>query len=256
MPGPGYRCAVASRDEILAFAGELLELGAYPDYGPMGMQVAGAREVTRIACGVSASLELFRRAAVTGAELLLVHHGLFWDRDPRVVDEPMRARLEALFNAGMTLAAYHLALDAHPEVGNNALLCRALGIIPEERVAEVGFGGRLESPCSLPDFAGRVERALGRAPLVLEGGPAIIQRAAVCSGGGARHLPEVGAAGYHCYLTGEPAEPSMAIARERGIHFVAGGHYATETVGVQALAARIAERFAIDWEFVDVPNPV
>jgi dinuclear metal center YbgI/SA1388 family protein len=247
---------VASRDDVLAFADELLELDSYPDYGPMGMQVVGAAEVAKIACGVSASLELFRRAAATGAELLLVHHGLFWDRDPRVVDGPMRAKLETLFAADLTLAAYHLALDAHPEVGNNALLCNQLGIVPEERVAAVGFGGPLQEPCTLAEFATRVERAVGRKPLVLEGGPETIERAAVCSGGAARYLADAAAAGFDCYLTGEPAEPSLAVARERGIHFVAAGHYATETGGVQALAQRIADRFGLEWEFVDVPNPV
>ena len=113
---------MADRDEILAFAHELLDLDAYPDYGPMGMQVPGAREVRRIVAGVSSSLELFERAAETKADLILVHHGLFWDRDPRAIDEPLKRRLKALFDADMTLAAYHLALDAHPEIGNNALL--------------------------------------------------------------------------------------------------------------------------------------
>src|SRR5712691_1933753 len=107
---------MASRDEILAHAAELLDLDAFPDYGPMGMQVVGAEEVTRIASGVSASLELFHRAADAGAELLLVHHGILWNNEPRTIDRRMRARLEALFDADLTLAAYHLALDAHPEV--------------------------------------------------------------------------------------------------------------------------------------------
>jgi dinuclear metal center YbgI/SA1388 family protein len=247
---------MASRDEIVAFANEYLELAAYPDYGPMGLQVVGAEEVTRLACGVSASLELFRRAAEAGAQLLLVHHGLLWDRDSRVVDRAMRARLETLFDADLTLAAYHLALDAHPKVGNNALLCRALGIEPARRFAGIGFGGSLAEPCAIDELAARVERELGRAPLVLGDGPERIDNAAVCSGGAARHLADAAAEGYSCYLTGEPAEPSLMAAREAGVHFVAAGHYATETLGVQALAALLAERFSVDWEFIDLPNPV
>jgi dinuclear metal center YbgI/SA1388 family protein len=246
----------ASRDEILTYANELLDLDSYPDYGPMGLQVVGADEVGRIACGVSASGELFDRAAEAGAQLLLVHHGLFWDRDSRVVDRVLRGRLEALFRADITLAAYHLALDAHPELGNNVLLCRALRIVPEERFDDVGFGGRLEPPCSIEELSRLVEARLGRAPLVFADGPSTIRRAAVCSGGAARLLPAAAAGGYDCYLTGEPAEPSLHASRELGIHFVAAGHYATEKLGVQALAAKLGESFSLAWEFLDLPNPV
>jgi len=247
---------VADRDEILAFADELLELGAYPDYGPMGMQVAGVREVDRIACGVSASLELFERTAAAGAQLLLVHHGLLWDRDPRVIDDALRRRLKALLDPGITLAAYHLALDAHPKVGNNALLARELGVDPTDRFAEIGFGGPLVEPASVDDFAARVREALGAEPLVFAHGPERIERAAVVTGGAGRYLAEAAREGYDLFLTGEPEEPSLHTARELGIHFVAGGHYATERIGVQALATKLAERFDLDWEFIDLPNPV
>jgi dinuclear metal center YbgI/SA1388 family protein len=247
---------MAARDDIVAFANELLELASYPDYGPMGLQVVGADEVTRIACGVSASLELFRRAAGAGAQLLLVHHGLFWDGDPRVVDRAMRDRLQALFAADLSLAAYHLALDAHPGVGNNGLLCRALGIEPARRFASIGFGGPLAQPCSIHELATRAERELGRTPLVFASGPEIVREVAVCSGGAAKYLAEAAAQGYDAYVTGEPAEPSMMTAHETGIHLIAAGHYATETLGVQALAASVADRFGVDWEFVDLPNPV
>jgi dinuclear metal center YbgI/SA1388 family protein len=247
---------MASRDEIVAVANDYLELASYPDHGPMGLQVVGADEVTKVACGVSASLELFRRAAETGAQLVLVHHGLFWDRDPRVVDRALRDRLQTLFAADISLVAYHLALDAHPVVGNNALLCDALGIEPARRFADVGFGGPLAEPCTIAELATRVERELGRAPLVLGDGPALVETAAVCSGGAARLLADAAAQGYDCYLTGEPAEPSLMTAREAGVHFVAAGHYATETMGVKALAATLADRFGLEWEFVDLPNPV
>src|SRR5919201_6587648 len=119
---------VAHRDEILAYADELLDVDSFPDYGPMGLQVVGADEVTKIASGVSASRELFERAAAAGAQLVLVHHGLFWDKESRVVDARMKGRLKALLDADLTLAAYHLALDAHPEIGNNARLAQELGV--------------------------------------------------------------------------------------------------------------------------------
>jgi len=247
---------LADRDEILAFADELLELDAYPDYGPMGMQVAGAQEVGRIACGVSASLELFERTAAARAELLLVHHGLLWDRDPRVIDDPLRRRLKALFDPGITLAAYHLALDAHPEVGNNALLARELGVEPADRFAGIGFGGPLAEPASVEEFAARVRAVLGTEPVVFAHGPDRVERAAVVTGGAGRHLAEAAREGYDLFLTGEPEEPSLHTARELGIHFVAGGHYATERIGIQALARKLAEQFSLDWEFIDLPNPV
>jgi dinuclear metal center YbgI/SA1388 family protein len=247
---------LADRDEILAFASELLDLDSYPDYGPMGMQVAGARDVGRIACGVSSSLELFEHAAVANAQMLLVHHGLFWDRDPRVVDDAMRRRLKTLLDADITLAAYHLALDAHPEVGNNALLARALGIEPSEQFAGIGFGGPLAVPASVGEFGERVRERLGSEPIVFAEGPKRIERAAVITGGAARYLSDAAREGYDLFLTGEPAEPSLHTARELGIHFVAAGHYATERIGIQALAKRLAERFDVAWEFIDLPNPV
>jgi dinuclear metal center YbgI/SA1388 family protein len=247
---------LADRDEILAFASELLELDAYPDYGPMGLQVAGAREVRRLACGVSASLELFERAAESGAQMLLVHHGLLWDRDPRVIDDAARRRLGALFDADMTLAAYHLALDAHPEVGNNALLARELGIEPAERFTDVGFGGPLAEPVTVEEFTARVRETLGSEPLVFAHGPERVERAAVVTGGAARNLRDAAREGYDLFLTGEPEEPSLHTARELGIHFVAAGHYATERIGVQALAKRLAEQFDVDWKFIELPNPV
>ena len=247
---------MASRDEILAYADDLLEVGSYPDHGPIGLQVAGADEVRKIACGVSASRDLFERAAAAGAQLVIVHHGLFWERDPRVVGPLMRERLRALFDADLSLAAYHLALDAHPEIGNNANLARELGVAPEERFAEVGFGGPLERPVSMPDFAERVQEVVGRMPLVFSYGPGEVRRVAICSGGAARTLDEAVAHRYDCLLTGEAAEPTKHAAKEAGIHFVAAGHYATETSGVQALSARLAERFDVEWEFIDLPNPV
>src|SRR5262249_10633306 len=151
---------MADRDEVLAYADELLDLGAFPDYGPMGLQVAGKREVARIACGVSASLELFERAAETDVDLLIVHHGLFWNNDPRIVDDRMRRRLEAPFAHGITLAAYHLALDAHQEIGNNALLARALGIGVEGPFAGIGVGGRLAEAEPVDVLVARMRREL------------------------------------------------------------------------------------------------
>jgi dinuclear metal center YbgI/SA1388 family protein len=247
---------MAARDEIVAFASELLDLGSYSDYGPMGLQVVGAPEVAKIACGVSASRELFERAAGAGAQLVLVHHGLFWERDPREIGPLMRERLRALFNHDLNLAAYHLALDAHPELGNNALLARELGVEPAERFTEWGFGGPLDEPLAIDAFSERVHERVGRMPLVFAYGPETIERVAVLTGGAARHLADAISGGYDCFLTGEAAEPTKHAAKEARIHFVAAGHYATETLGVRALSARLAEEFGLEWEFIDLPNPV
>jgi dinuclear metal center YbgI/SA1388 family protein len=247
---------VASRDAIIAFADELLDVASYPDYGPIGLQVAGSEEVDKVACGVSASRELFERAAESGGQLVLVHHGLFWEKETRVVGPVMRERLRALFDHGLTLLAYHLALDAHPEIGNNAYLARGLGVAQERRFADVGWGGALADPVSITDLTNRVHLLVGRMPLVFHYGPEEVQRVAICSGGAARQLAEAIDEGYDCFLTGEAAEPTKHLAKEAGIHFLAAGHYATETSGVQALAQRIGETFGLEWEFVDLPNPV
>jgi dinuclear metal center YbgI/SA1388 family protein len=247
---------VGGRDEILDYAADLLDLESFRDYGPQGMQVAGADDVSKVVCAVSSSLELFERAASSGAQLAIVHHGLLWDNEPRVIDTRMRRRLQALFDADLTLAAYHLALDAHPEVGNNALLARELGVEVEGQFAAIGVGGRLPAPEPIESFLTRVRERIAPEPLVFRDGPEQLERIAIVSGGGGRYLAEAAAAGYDLFLTGEPEEPSLHLARELGITFVAAGHYATERLGVQALAARIAERFDLEWEFVELPNPV
>ena len=247
---------MANRDAILKFAAELLDLDAYPDHGPMGMQVEGAEEVTRIACGVSASLALFQRAAELKAQLLIVHHGLFWDSDSQRIDGTMRKRLQALFDADITLAVYHLALDAHPEIGNNALIAKQLGIEPKERFAGIGFGGPLRPVTEVERFVGRVREKLGREPLVFPHGPEKVKRAAVVTGSGGRHFAEAAAAGYDLFLTGEAEEPTLHLARELGVHYIAAGHYATERFGVQELAKKIAERFGAEADYIELGNPV
>lgn len=246
---------MAHRDEILAFADELLDVASYPDYGPIGLQVVGAEDVTTLACGVSASRELFEHAATVGAQMAIVHHGLFWDRDPRVIDGWMKGRLKVLFDADMTLAAYHLALDAHPELGNNARLALELGMELAEPF-DVGHGATFAEPVSPDELVSRIRDVLGREPLAFLYGPGEIRRVAIISGGAASRLPQAAAAGYDALLTGEPAEPSMMTARELGMHFIAGGHYATERLGVQALSRRLAEEFSLEWHFIELVNPV
>ncbi len=245
---------MAARDEIIAFANELLDLDSFSDYGPQGLQVVGADQVSRVVCAVSASLELFERAAAANAQLVVVHHGLLWENEPRVVDRRMRRRLQTLFDADINLAGYHLALDAHPEIGNNALLARELGVEVDGRFLDWGIGGRVSA--TLEDFVARVRERINPEALVFAEGPTDLARVAILSGGAARYFADAAAEGYDLYLTGEAAEPTLHNARELAVTFVAAGHYATEKLGVQALTEKLAERFELEWEFVDLPTPV
>lgn len=247
---------MARRDEIVAYADELLEASRFAEFGRPGLQVAGADEVTRIACGVSSSLELFERAVESGAELLIVHHGLFWRNEPLVVDRRQRGRLEALFRGDVSLLAYHLPLDAHPELGNNACLARELGVERTGEFGGVGLAGRLPGPLPAAELVERVRRVTGREPLVFAHGPELVERVAISTGGSGYDLIQAAHEGFDLFLTGEPEEPSLHTARELGIHFVAAGHHATERLGVQALAAALAERFGLEWAYIEVENPV
>jgi dinuclear metal center YbgI/SA1388 family protein len=247
---------VASRDEIIAFADELLELERHKDYGDMGLQVVGAPEVRKVACGVSASRELFERAAAAGAQLVLVHHGIFWRNEPQRIDSRMRGRLETLFANDISLAGYHLALDAHPELSDSSLLAAELGVEVEAPFEVYGVGGSLREPVGIEAFAEHVRAVLEREPLIFPSGSETIRRIAIMSGGGGQFLLQAAQQGFDLFLTGEPTEPALQSSRELGIHFVAAGHYASERRGIQALTRRLAERFDLDWEFIEVPNPV
>jgi dinuclear metal center YbgI/SA1388 family protein len=246
---------MAGRDEIVAYANELLEIERFPEFAPQGLQVVGAPEVTTIACGVSCSRELFERAVELGAELVLVHHGLFWRNEPLVVDARLRGRLEALFRADASLVAYHLALDAHPTLGNSAQLAVRLDAIPEGPFAGLGLACTVAQQ-PIARFVERVREVTAREPLVLAHGPDEVRRVAIATGAAGYDLIRAAHEGFDVLLTGEAEEPNLHAARELGIHLVAAGHHATERYGVQALAAHLAERFDLAWSYVELDNPV
>jgi dinuclear metal center YbgI/SA1388 family protein len=247
---------VAGRDEIVAYASSLLEVEKWPEFAPSGLQVVGASDVTKLACGVSSSRELFEQAVDAGAELVLVHHGLFWRNEPLVVDARLRGRLEALFAGNASLVAYHLALDAHAELGNSAQLARRLGASREGPFAGVGAACTLDEPAGISDLTARVEAVTGRAPLVFPHGPDTLERLAISTGAAGYDLIRAAHEGFDGFLTGEAEEPNLHSARELGIHLIAAGHHATERYGVQALAEALAERFGLDWLYIEVENPV
>ena len=256
---------MAGRDEIIEFCDDLLEIGTFGDYGPNGLQVPGNPRVAKVATAVSAHRDSIAAAVETGADLLLTHHGLFWDFHPRALTEAMATRLQIAFSGQLGVAGYHLPLDAHPEIGNNALILKQLGFEP----APAGFGeiGEVKGrhigaigvrPEAIPagELFELVASELDREPLVFDSGPESVSTLGVVTGAGASDIHEAIALGLDAYLTGEPSEHVMADAREGGIHFIAAGHYATETCGIRALGNLVARRFEVEHEFLDLPNPI
>ena len=258
---------MAERDAIIDFLDELLDSRAFEDYGPNGLQVPGASQVTKVVSAVSAHQELFERAVATGAQMVLCHHGIFWGSRNAGWAGPisgrMKRRLKTLFDADLSLAAYHLPLDAHGEVGNNALICRALGFEPAEPFAVTngrafGWIGWAEGDgVEIGELLHRAREAFDRDDVLhFPGGPDRVRRLGVVSGGGDGFFGEAIAAGVDAFVSGEPSEPAMADAREAGVHFLAGGHWASETFGVQRLGELLADRFGVEHEFLAIPNPV
>src|SRR4051794_22353875 len=254
--------ASARISSILAALDELLEPAAFTDLGPNGLQVPGGEEVRRVVTGVSAQRKLIERAVELDAQLLLVHHGLFWDFDPTGLSPILAERLRPLFKHDVALAAYHIPLDAHPEVGNNALLAAALGCERHEAFGDfrgraIGRAGTFAGDgVPAADLFARVRAVTGREPLVQGAGPERVRRIGIVSGSAADALDEAAALGLDAFMTGEPREHVMADARELGMHFIAAGHYATETFGVRALGDWLSDRFGVEHVFVDIPNPV
>jgi len=241
--------------DLIGFLDALLNPSAFDDYGPNGLQVPGTDRIGTLVTGVSASIALFERAIAHGADLVLVHHGLFWGTSGPI-DAQLKRRLQLLFDHDIALAAYHLPLDAHLEVGNNALLARAIGATDIEPFVGVGVQARLDGIAPDELHARVREATAGREPLSFLAGPAAVNTIGIVSGGAAKHLDDAIASGLDAFVTGEPREPAMNDALENGIHFLAAGHYATETFGVRALGDRLAAEFGIKHLFADQPNPI
>jgi dinuclear metal center YbgI/SA1388 family protein len=251
---------MADRDEILAYLERYLRVREIRDYGPQGLQVEGARQVSLIATGVSACLELFERAADVGAQMVLVHHGMFWDNDARVVRGPLRRRLALLLEREITLAGYHLCLDAHPEIGNNILAARGLGlqdIVPfgEHNGMSIGFQGTLPAT-TINAFVERVDTFYRSESLVFPFGPEPVRSVGIISGGAQREIRQAIDAGLDAFITGEASEFVMHVAKEAGIHYLAAGHHNTERIGIRSLGEHVAQAFGVEATFIDVPNPV
>lgn len=250
-----------SRDELLRHLDELLGARGGKDYCPNGLQIEGKPEIRKIVTGVSACLELHEAAAARGADAVLVHHGLFWHgQAPLLVGLQFR-RVAALLDHRINLLAYHLPLDRHLELGNNAVAARALGlgeIAPwgEYEGQSVGVRGRFPEPVSAVAFSDRCRRFYGQEPLIVGRGPDCIERVGIISGAAQRDLHRAIDAGLDAFVTGEISEWVPNVAKEAGIHYLACGHYATERCGIQALGDHLAVRFGVAVEFVDIANVV
>ena len=237
---------------------ELLESSRFDDYCPNGLQVEGRRRIRRIVSGVTASLALLRAAVKARADAVLVHHGYFWrGDDPRIVGV-RRERVALLLEHDINLFAYHLPLDAHPELGNNAQLARVLGWRVDGKFGHQGLGCwcDLDEPASPRGLAARVGRRLGARPLALGEPRRRIARIGWCTGAAQDMLEDAIAAGCDAFVSGEVSERTTHLAREAGVLYLAAGHHATERYGAQALGERVAAEFGVEHRFIDDPNPV
>jgi dinuclear metal center YbgI/SA1388 family protein len=248
------------RSELESYLAVALDISRFHDYCPNGVQVEGRTRIETIVSGVTASLDLIEAARDAGADAILVHHGYFWrGEDPRIIGQKQR-RLKLLLESGLNLFAYHLPLDMHPEYGNNIQLARRLGLVPDGRFGEddLGWLGRMADAetRTVGDLARRVEERLARAPLVIGDPEQPLDRIGWCTGAAQNLLEQATAAGATAFLSGEISEPTVHLARETGVAYLACGHHATERYGVQALGRHLAAHFGLQHHFIDIANPV
>jgi dinuclear metal center YbgI/SA1388 family protein len=250
-----------ARDSLLHYLDDALQTQRFQDYCPNGLQVEGRDQVARLVTGVTACQALLDAAVSWQADTVLVHHGYFWRGEAAPLVGLKRRRLATLLRHDINLLAYHLPLDAHPEFGNNACLGRLLGIeqplpLYPSRADNVGNIGSLAQPLPAAELVERLAQLTGRTPLHIGDGAQLVQRIAWCTGAAQSMIEAAIEAGADLYLTGEVSEPTVHVARESGIHFVAAGHHATERYGVQALGQHLADRYALEHRFIDIDNPV
>ena len=245
-------------NELRDYNASLLQISLFKDYCPNGVQVEGRAEVRRIATGVTASQYVLESAIAWGADAILVHHGYFWRSEDAAITGIKKRRIAHLLRNDVSLLAYHLPLDAHPELGNNAQLGKLLGLEERGRFGEQNIAcfGVLESPMLLTQLAQRVEHELQRVPQIIGDGAKSVHKVAWCSGGAQDYFEAAIVRGVDAYLTGEVSEQNFHLAQESGVAFIAAGHHATERHGVQALGKHLSERFALEHRFFDQNNPI
>lgn len=246
------------RDELVRYLDRYLRIDAIPDYGPQGLQVEGAGEVTRIAFTVDAGQPCIDAAIKVGAQMQLVHHGLFWGAQ-ELIRGPFGRKVQRLLQANLNLYAAHLALDAHPEVGNNVELARLLDLAVESwfcnvKGTDIGVIAQAADGLTVEALAGGIKARLGAEPRVLAHGPALVRRVAIVSGGGIDYAREAAALGADTFVTGETSHAHFYDAVEQGLNVLFAGHYATETVGLKALGRHLNGKFGLETVFIDLPT--
>jgi dinuclear metal center YbgI/SA1388 family protein len=245
-----------ARKQLTQYLAEYLSVDQFKDYAPNGLQVEGTEQLHKIVTGVTASEALIDYAIAHQADAIIVHHGYFWRNESPEICGMKRQRLKKLLAHDINLLAYHLPLDAHAELGNNAVLGRALSledITPQPGLLRLG---QLRAPESMDHFKHRLGALLQREPLHLPGGPEKIKTVAWCTGGAQHMIDQAQAWGADVFISGEVSEQTFHSAIEGRIHYLAAGHHATETWGIAALAQHIKEKFTVDCEFVNLVNPV
>jgi len=242
--------------QLEALINQKLDVSNFHDYAPNGLQVEGRRNVQRVVTGVTASQDLLDAAIAVEADAILVHHGYFWKNEPAVVRGMKRNRLKALLVNDINLYGYHLPLDAHPELGNNAQLAELFGIDVQGEVMPLVPYGELKKPLSGEALRQRMEVILDRKVLhSAQGGPDEIRRIAWCSGGGQGFIQQAADFGVDAFISGEVSEQTIHIAREMGLHFYAAGHHATERYAVKALGEWLQDYHGLAVMFIDIDNP-
>lgn len=244
--------------QLCEFCDDYLKVGDFSDYCPNGLQVEASSSVENIVCGVTASQALIDAAIDARADTLIVHHGYFWKGEPAAITGIRAQRIGRLLRNNINLLAFHLPLDAHPEVGNNVQLARVMNWQVTDSGGEQGllYAGRLPRPLGLAEVSAQIESRLDTRTLAIDGGDHPIERIAWCTGAAQGFIEAAAEWGMDAFVSGEVSEPTFHLARELGIHYIAAGHHATERYGVQALAREIANRFAVRQQFIDIPNPV
>ena len=246
------------RDELVAYLDKYLHLGEYEDYGPQGLQIEGGSEVGKITLSVDAALPVLEAAVADGTHFHLAHHGIFWGQ-VLPLRGPLGQKARTLFKADVSLYAVHLALDAHPEVGNNAVLAQLLRIETTGRWAqvkgnEIGVVGNAPPNLAFDNLLDKVNQLLGVTARVAAHGPRVVKRVGIVSGGGAEQIGEAAKLGIDTYITSETSHVHHWDPAAYGINVIFAGHYATEKVGIEALGAHLADKFGLEKTFLDFPT--
>lgn len=253
-----YYATMTALNEIVEYTDNLLQVSQYKDYCPNGLQIEGSAKVKKIISGVTASQALLDEAVTANADLVLVHHGYFWQGENSTITGMRKRRINTLLSNDISLLAYHLPLDAHPQHGNNAGLASKLGLEATGTLNKEGIGqvGKLKASSSAEEFTAHIKQVLGREPTLISGGDRPIQSVAWCTGAAQSYFEQAIEKGVDAYISGEISEQTVHLARECGVHYIAAGHHATERYGVQLLGQHLVEKFGLEHQFIDIDNPI